>query len=109
MQPGFGTHVIGTGYGNGGSTNAGLPMIDSRVFVNGPTMRAPGLTSPPRMPLIEKVTPRRINATATSAVMAARARVKMYEMMYDVTRVPIGYARTAGMRVTQMVSSIRSK
>lgn len=61
--PGFGIPVIAN-YGNGGSTNGALPAIDHTIYVGGPlNFNAPSLTGGNRLPLIERLTPRNVNAT----------------------------------------------
>ena len=61
--PQFGIPVV-IGYGNGASTISSPPMIDHTVYANGPTnFHAPSLTTQPKMPIIEKITPANVNAT----------------------------------------------
>jgi len=72
---GFGIPTI-INYGNGGSTLGMPPAIDHRIYVGGPlNFRPPSLTIPPRLPIIEKLTPRSVNANATIAGFRSRASV----------------------------------
>ena len=73
--PGFGIPAI-VNYGNGGSTNGEPPAIDHRIYIGGPiNFKAPSLTSVRKMLIIERVTPKRVNATDTLSRVRSRATI----------------------------------
>ena len=72
---GFGTTVIAD-YGNGASTNNALPAIDSIVRAGSPlNFSGPSLNGPHRLAIIERLTPRNINATQSITNVRSRALV----------------------------------
>lgn len=72
MKPAGNSQTI-VSYGNAtGPTIGSMPMIDNRVGLGGMTLQAPGFTAP-KMPLIERVTPRTVNAS--KGIDTAQSRV----------------------------------
>ncbi len=60
-------------YGNATKPFVGAPFaIEHRIGIGSPTLSAPSLTTAPRMPLIEKITPRSIHASAVAGTTSAR-------------------------------------
>jgi hypothetical protein len=74
-SPGFGIPAI-VNYGNGGSSGGEPPAIDHRIYIGGPVnFGAPSLANVRKIPIIEKITPRRVNATDTISRIRSRAIV----------------------------------
>jgi hypothetical protein len=97
--PQFGTYaILPTGNSKYG-TNAGPPAIDSRVFVGGfggilppPTMNFP------RMPMIERLTPRTMNAQQQLSLRTLQARSMIVRRREQVKTLIMGYANAWTMR-----------
>lgn len=107
MQPGFGVTVAGLPYGNGGSSNGALPAINNAISPDLPVsrMRAPSLTTMPRMPLVEKITPKRVYAGKALNVTAARARVRVVGGVRRVWQGGLGYSRALRGRFFQDIGT----
>lgn len=107
MQGGYGTQIVGLPYGNGGSSNGSLPMINNLVSPDIPVSRmaAPSLTSAPRLPLIERVTPRSLPAGKTLNHTAARARVRATTTMRRAGGWAAGHARALRTRFFQDIGT----
>ena len=77
MNPGYGTPVL-LQYGNGASSNGSLPAISNQLTGG---LRAshisPPTITPPKLPMIERLTPRRINATGMIALSKARVQTNV--------------------------------
>lgn len=71
--------------------------MDNRVGSGGPTMAPPGFTSP-RLPILEKITPRSINASKITSTAQARARVGIVTASKRATGLAFGIVRGLGMR-----------
>lgn len=100
MQGSFGVPVV-MSYGNSQSGSGGsLPLIDNVVAINVPrsTIRPPSLTTAPRMPLVEKITPRRVNSSKLAKTTIARAHVRAGTAVRRGWQIGIGYGRAAKMR-----------
>lgn len=98
--PGYGTPNI-VSYGNGGSTNGAPPAVDHRIYIGGPmNFRPPSLTIPPRLAIIERVTPRTMNATATIARVRSRATVTLGTGAKRIADRTMATARALNLRIS---------
>jgi hypothetical protein len=95
----YGTPII-VQYGNATSmTNPpGPPVIDSRVFTNLSATLAPPSFASPKMLLIERVTPRSMNAQRTIQNNLARARIALRSGRGRVFDTIGGYGASAGLK-----------
>ncbi len=97
--PQFGIPTI-IDYGNAASgTIAGPPAIDNRVFVGsfGSILRPPSF-APPVRPILERLTPQRINATALIATTQARIRAQALTRAVQARNLGVGTVRALRMR-----------
>lgn len=105
MTPQYGTPVV-VGYGNGASTNGTLPAI-TNTLAQGTTgrMSPPSLTNAPRMPFVERATPRSVTATRVIPERIAQARTRVTTAAKRATGRAAGYVRAARMRYFQDIGT----
>ncbi len=85
-------------HGNAATPMIGsMPMIDSRVGLGGQTLSAPGF-SIPKMPTIERITPRTVNATRGLDRAQSRVTVFASRAVKNVGNAAAGFARAVSMR-----------
>jgi len=97
--PQFGTRIILPTGNNDLGTNAGPPAIDSRVFVGGfGGILPPPIVNLPRMPLIERLTPRTMNAQQQFALRTSEARSMIVRRREQAKNLIMGYANAWTMR-----------
>lgn len=98
MTPQFGTPALiqqgNSQYGTQGTP----PAIDSTVFTDAfATLSPPGVRLP-RMPILERITPSRVNAQQTIGTRTAQARVAVIMNAKKARNVVTGYGRALAMR-----------
>lgn len=98
MTPRFGTPALVQQGNSAYGTQRTPAAIDNTVFTDAfPTLSPPNVHLP-RMPIIERITPQRINATKTLSHRGAQARVRVIMNAKKVRDTVTAYGRSLASR-----------
>lgn len=98
MTPRFGTPALVQQGNSAYGTQRTPAAIDNTVFTDAFPTLAPPNVHLPRMPILEKLTPDRINAQQTITHRGAQARVQVIMRAKQARDVVAGYGRSLAMR-----------
>lgn len=109
MKPPGSTGAL-VSHGNATTPFVGAPFaIEHRIGIGAPTIGAPSLTTVPRMPFIEKITPRTVNAGKTINVAQARGLAIATRAMQRGVDTVTGYGNTFFQRIGTPLRSVGPK